>query len=105
MKIVITQFLYLSRDAIHIHIGFLALVVTVVLSKKKLTNPRILLPGFVLSLLMEILDASQDITRSRLYPLEYLHDLVNTNFIPCMIVLLCLLINMREKSKTNLSSK
>jgi hypothetical protein len=88
-KVVITTFFYLSRDAIHVHLGFAMMVLTLVITKRKMNDPKILIPGFILSVVMEILDMSNDLSRSKVYPLEYLHDLVNTNFIPICLVVLC----------------
>jgi hypothetical protein len=90
-KIVITNFFYLTRDAVHVHLGFAMLVLTIVLTKRKLHDAKILIPGFLLSIVMELLDMSNDLTRSKVYPMEYFHDLVNTNAIPICLVILAYL--------------
>jgi hypothetical protein len=90
-KIVITNFFYLSRDAVHIHLGFAMLILTIIVTKRKLHDAKILIPGFLLSIVMELLDMSHDLTRSKVYPLEYFHDLVNTNAIPICLVILAYL--------------
>lgn len=89
IKPVIGDFLQLSRDAIHIHIGFACLILTLLLTKKKLSSLTVLLAGFILSLLMEVMDLWDD------YHLRgitnwgaSLHDIVNTNLIPFVLVIL-----------------
>ena len=79
----------MSRDAVHIHLGFALLILTIAVTKRKLSDPKVLIPGLILSILMELLDLSDDLSKHNLYPIEYFHDLVNTNFIPVTLVVLC----------------
>ena len=89
MKPIILNFLHVSRDAIHIHIGFGCLVLTLLFTKKKLNSFYSILPGFIVSVIMEILDLKDDyFGRGVLNFGAGLHDLVNTNFIPFILVLL-----------------
>jgi hypothetical protein len=84
MKPVLVELLSLSKDAIHIHVGFLAFVAGLMLLRR--LDWKALLFPLVLSLLMELLDFLMDLRRLG-YPLwtAYLHDLINTNFIPVTI--------------------
>ncbi len=85
----ITELLFLSRDAVHMHIGFLCLVFMLCFSKKHLTSFSIIIPGLILSILMEMMDFRDDFALGRkLNIAACIHDLVNTNFIPlCLVVL------------------
>ena len=67
------------------------MVLTIVLTKRKLHDAKILIPVFLLSIVMELLDMSNDLTKSKVYPLEYFHDLVNTTAIPICLVILAYL--------------
>lgn len=82
-KPVIIKVLSLSKDAVHIHVGFLAFVLAYLLIPKWRESWKILLIPFGLSLGMELLDAIADYHRlGRFLPFAYVHDLLNTNFIP-----------------------
>ena len=89
MKPYILNFFHVSRDAIHIHIGFACLVLVLLFTKKKLSSFYTILPGFIVSVLMELMDLRDDyVLRHRLNFMASLHDLVNTNLIPFVLVLL-----------------
>lgn len=89
LKPVLTNFLDLSKDAIHIHIGFVCLVITLLIIKRKLNSWPVLLPGFIVSLIMEIMDLRDDyVYGGNLNFSASLHDLVNTNLIPLILVFL-----------------
>lgn len=86
-KLIIIEILSLSRDAIHIHVGFAALILTLLFSRKKLHHWSILLPSFILSVLMETLDVWDELnTIGRVLVGASLHDLINTNLIPFILV-------------------
>ena len=70
-----------------------------------MNDAKILIPGFILSVIMEILDLSNDLSRSKFYPLEYLHDLVNTNFIPICLVILCYVGLIKTNQDVNFPSE
>lgn len=89
IKPIILNFLDVSRDAIHIHIGFACLALVLLVTTKKLSSFSILLPGFIVSLLMELMDLRDYYNfRGRFIFVDHLHDLVNTNLIPFILVLL-----------------
>ena len=79
----------LAKDAVHIYVGVLALLVATALLRLPVRSYRALLPGLVLSLLMEALDLRDDL--SWLGYLRWdasLKDVVNTNVLPLLIVVL-----------------
>lgn len=86
MKPVIQEFLGLTRDAIHIHIGFICFLASYLIFKKKRNSAWPLLPGLILSFLMEIKDNfdSYSINQTLNFPAS-LHDIVNTNLIPVLV--------------------
>ena len=89
MKIEILNFLLLTRDAVHIHVGFFTLIATLLLVRWKLSDARVLLPGFILSVVMELLDFASDYQGGKsLQFAACLHDLVNTNLIPFVLYLM-----------------
>lgn len=89
LKPVLLEFFGLTKDAIHIHVGFFSLVLVLLVTKKKLSSWKILIPGFCLSLLMEIHDLRDDYVYGvALHLGASLHDLVNTNLIPIVLVLM-----------------
>lgn len=73
----------LTKDAIHIYIGFLCFLVALILLRRKLTSYQALLPGFLVSLALEVFDL-----RDGFGVLASLKDVVNTNLIPFVLVLL-----------------
>lgn len=88
-KDLIVSVTHLSKDAIHIYIGFICLLASVVILRRSLTSYRVLVPGGIISCAIEVLDwvdgywfFSGILWRSSL------HDLVNTNLIPVLLVTL-----------------
>ena len=73
----------LTKDAIHIYVGFLCLLGSLIVWRRKLTSWWALLPGFLLSLLMEYFDLRDGFGWA-----ASLHDVVNTNLLPLVLVLL-----------------
>jgi len=72
----------LTKDAIHIYIGFLCFLVALLALRRKLTSFWALLPGFLVSCAMEYFDL-----RDGYGLLASAKDVVNTNFIPLLLVL------------------
>ncbi|MBA2404851.1 MAG: hypothetical protein H0V66_08780 [Bdellovibrionales bacterium] len=88
IKLFIIELLSLSRDAIHVHVGFLALMLTLMVTRKKMHHWSVLLPGLALSLLMEALDFWDELnTIGHLLITASVHDVLNTNLIPFLLVL------------------
>lgn len=73
----------LTKDAIHIYIGVLCLFLALILFRRRLSSFTALIPGIVVSITMEIFDL-----RDGFGVLASLKDLVNTNLIPFLLVLL-----------------
>jgi hypothetical protein len=73
----------LTQDAIHVYIGFLCLLVSLILLRRRLTSYWALVPGLLVSLAMEVLDLRDGYAWT-----ESLKDLINTNLIPFLIVAL-----------------
>ncbi|HEX7181247.1 MAG TPA: hypothetical protein VF756_05350 [Thermoanaerobaculia bacterium] len=73
----------LTKDAIHIYIGFLCLLLALILFRRKLSSFQALIPGLIVSVLMEVFDL-----RDGYDWLASAKDLVNTNLIPFVLVLL-----------------
>jgi hypothetical protein len=73
----------LTKDAIHIYVGFLCLLGSLIVWRRKLTSFWALLPGFLLSLVMEYFDLRDGFGWA-----ASLHDVVNTNLMPLVLVLL-----------------
>jgi hypothetical protein len=73
----------LTKDAIHIYVGFLCLLGSVIVWRRKLSSWWALLPGFLLSLLMEYFDLRDGFGWA-----ASLHDIINTNLMPLVLVLL-----------------
>jgi hypothetical protein len=87
VKLILLELFGLSKDAIHVHIGFLVFALTAVVSRRGFRDWRVVLPGLVLSCLMEILDLRDHYAWSgRWLVWASLHDLMNTNWIPFAVV-------------------
>ena len=73
----------LTKDAIHVYIGFLCLLLALILFRRKLGSFTALIPGIPVSITMEVFDL-----RDGYAWMESAKDLVNTNLIPFLLVLL-----------------
>jgi hypothetical protein len=73
----------LTKDAIHVYIGFLCLLVGLVVFRRRLSSFQALIPGLVVSLLLEVFDLRDGYSLS-----ASLHDIVNTNLMPVVLVIL-----------------
>jgi len=73
----------LAKDAIHIYIGFLCLFLALILFRRKLGSFTALIPGLVVAVAMEVLDL-----RDGYALMESVKDIVNTNLLPFLLVLL-----------------
>ena len=89
LKPIVMEVFGLTRDAIHIYVGFFAFMATLILWKNNNSRSKALIPGFLLSLMMEMMDIHDDPRPNLNYQLllSCFHDLVNTNFIPVFLVL------------------
>ncbi|MFL6202761.1 MAG: hypothetical protein ACJ76J_26630 [Thermoanaerobaculia bacterium] len=73
----------LTKDAIHVYIGFLCLLLALILFRRKLGSFTALIPGILVSITMEVFDL-----RDGYAWMESVKDVVNTNLIPFLLVLL-----------------
>ncbi|MGH9360976.1 MAG: hypothetical protein ACRD2T_03605 [Thermoanaerobaculia bacterium] len=80
-KLLWLSVLPLTKDAIHVYIGFLALLVALILFRRRITSYWALVPGLVVSLAMEVFDLRDGFGWG-----ASLKDLVNTNLIPFLLV-------------------
>jgi hypothetical protein len=79
----------LAKDAAHIYIGFACFLLAVTLLRIDAGSLRALLPGLVVSLLLEIPDLRDGlVSTGHLRWAASLKDVVNTNLIPLVLVLL-----------------
>jgi hypothetical protein len=79
----------LAKDAVHIYVGFLCLLLALMVLRRPLRSYWVLLPGVAVSLAMELLDLRDD--RSWLGYFRWaasLKDVLNTNAIPFLLVVL-----------------
>lgn len=88
-KDLVVSITHLSKDAIHIYIGFICLLASVVILRRPLTSYWVLLPGVIISCAVEVLDFVDFYSfLGHVSWKSSLHDLVNTNLIPVLLVTL-----------------
>jgi hypothetical protein len=87
VKPVILELFGLSKDAIHIHLGFLVFVGAAAVSRRR--GWRLLLPVLLFALALEALDLRDDLATLG-FPRwgASLHDVINTLWIPGILVVL-----------------
>ena len=73
----------LTKDAIHLYIGFLCLLIALVVFRRRLSSYQALIPGFLVSLTMELFDLRDGYSIG-----ASVHDIVNTNLLPLVLVTL-----------------
>jgi len=72
----------------HIYVGFLAFLLSGVFLRRKYSEPVCLLPGLVISILMEALDLGDDwITANHIGWNFYVYGFVTTNLLPLVLFL------------------
>jgi hypothetical protein len=88
LKLWLTGIIPISRDAFHIYIGCLVLLLSLLFIESKKSTIILILPVFVVAIGMETLDIMDDIG-SFGYPRwgASLHDIVNTTLIPILFLL------------------
>jgi hypothetical protein len=86
-KIELLSVLHLSKDAIHVYIGVGCLLLAILLLRGRV-KWKALLPGLAVSLAMEAVDLSDEWrVAHRLAWRASVHDVLNTNAIPVVLVL------------------
>jgi hypothetical protein len=77
----------LSKDAVHLYIGIGCFLLSILVLRFSPTQYRTLLLGLLVSIGMEALDLRDNVRyRETTRALASLHDLVNTNLLPYLIV-------------------
>ena len=82
-KLWMLAILPLTKDAIHVYIGFLCLLVALILFRRKLSSFTALIPGLLVACALEVFDL-----RDGFAWMESVKDIVNTNLMPFVLVLL-----------------
>jgi len=82
-KLGLLAVLPLTKDAIHVYIGFLCLLVALILFRRKLSSFTALIPGLLVACALEVFDL-----RDGFAWMESVKDVVNTNLMPFVLVLL-----------------
>jgi hypothetical protein len=89
LKLRVLAILPLAKDAIHVYIGFGCYAAALLLFRWPLGSARALIPGFLVSLAMEFIDLRDNLrANGRLLWADSLKDIVNTNLIPLLVVLI-----------------
>lgn len=73
----------ITKDAIHVYIGFLCLLLALLLFRRRLSSFTALIPGLLVAVTMEIFDLRDGYGWQ-----ESVKDIINTNLIPFLLVLL-----------------
>ena len=88
IKLVVLSILPLTKDAVHVYVGCAALLAAASLLRWPLSSLRVLIPGLLLSLAMEVADLRDGHREGNMHWRDSFHDIVNTNLIPLTIVVL-----------------
>lgn len=83
LKLWLLAALPLTKDAIHVYIGFLCLLVALIVFRRRLTSYWALVPGLAVSLTMEVFDLRDGYNWA-----ASIKDLINTNLMPFVLVTL-----------------
>jgi hypothetical protein len=73
----------LTKDAIHVYIGFLCLLTALIVFRRRLSSYWALVPGLLVSVAMEVFDLRDGYGWA-----ASVHDLINTNLLPFVLVTL-----------------
>jgi hypothetical protein len=83
LKLWLLAALPLTKDAIHVYVGFLCLLIALLVFRRRLTSYQALIPGLLVSLVMEIFDLRDGYDWA-----ASVKDLINTNLMPFVLVTL-----------------
>ena len=87
LKLRVLEYVPITKDAAHVYIGMLCLLVTVAVLRGRLSTWWALLPGLLVSLVMEVFDFRDDVRAYGHWRVfASMHDIVNTNLIPLITV-------------------
>ena len=85
-KLKLLGFVPVTKDAAHVYIGMTCLLFALLVLRIPLRSFRALIPGIVVALAMEVFDIRDDLQIGGPRWGASLHDLVNTNLIPLVLV-------------------
>jgi hypothetical protein len=89
LKLKVLHVVPLSKDAVHIYIGFACFVLAVMVLRIRPTSLKAVLPGLLVAFAMEILDVRDELVYDgHVLWAASLKDVVNTNLIPLALTLL-----------------
>ena len=87
-KIRLLQAVPLTKDAVHVYVGMVCLLLALIVLRQSPRSFRALVPGLVVALGMEVFDLRDDLVTVGHYRwAASLKDLVNTNLLPLVFVL------------------
>ena len=81
LKLWLLATLPLTKDAIHVYIGFVCLLVALIVFRRRLTSYWAPVPGLLVSVTMEIFDLRDGYGWT-----ASVKDLINTNLMPFVLV-------------------
>ena len=89
LKLKVLALLPLAKDAVHIYIGFACFLLAVLVLRIRPSSFKALIPGLIVSLLMEAPDLRDGLASTGQWRWgASVKDVVNTNLIPVLLVLL-----------------
>ena len=87
LKLRVLDVIPISKDAAHVYVGMLCLLLTLALLRAPLKSYRALIPGLLAALAMEVFDLRDDRTSLGRFRWDAsLRDVVNTNLLPFVVV-------------------
>lgn len=89
LKLKVLDYIPITKDAAHVYIGMACLLLACTVFRGRLSSWWVLLPGFLVSLAMEAFDFRDDVRSFGHWRADAsLKDIVNTNLLPLVAVLL-----------------
>jgi hypothetical protein len=102
LKMTIVENLHLAKDGIHIYLGVACFLLAIAIGRRSPRSFQAVLPGVVVSLLIEALDLRDDFTSLGHFRwVASLKDIINTNLIP-LILLFAVKLDLFERRRTML---
>ena len=87
LKLRVLDVIPIGKDAAHVYVGMLCLLLTLAIFRAPLKSYRALIPGLIAALAMEVLDLRDDRTSLGRFRWDAsLKDVVNTNLLPFVVV-------------------
>ena len=100
LKMTIVENLHLAKDGIHIYLGVACFLLAISIGRRSPRSFQAVLPGVVISLLLEALDLRDDFSSLGHFRwVASLKDIINTNLIP-LILLYAIKLDLFERQRT-----